>query len=794
MKKAVSYLKFLVKTRIVSPLRALFVSMFGGRVNTPGWDDRMLIINLEALGDLVVFTSVLKHFKKRFPDKKIYLVIKKGFGIEEIFKGLYVDEVITLDYRKFSVNPLYGAKFIGHLRNIGFKKVINHDWSAAEINGKYIATGVGADEVIGYEGLGIEFTRPFDIQQVKNMRVVLRKLNPRYTKIIPSIDAMRGNAKEIPSALRHYIAIYEEATGFHEKDYSTTLPTSRVMPEGMDAVSRFGLTGKRYGILGVNASVAYKRWPLEEFAKVAQFFARHDLDIVLAGAPKEVELARHFESIAGTKLVNAVGKTSIHDLIQLVESAAYVVTNDSSIVHFAVALKVPSVCITGGGQFGMFSNYGDENLNRWVYRETNCFGDNWLCGRDALPGNPSPCIAAIKAEDVLDELETLFDFVSKNKKAHVEGKGEFRLGADVSLITPKEKNTLKIVYAGVQAENYNPGRMPSFEYSNFFLTLKNMKGVSVVECPYDPIIGMGKWKWNEKLVELVRNEKPDLFFAFMFSDELDAGTLDEIKNLTTSVAWFADDHWRLWNYSRHYAPHFTHAVTTWSRAPEIYKNCGVANVLRSQWAANVREWKPIGAKHDIDVSFVGQYNPSRAEIIRKLREAGINVYVRGWGWPEGRANHEEILDIFSRSKIILNISDPPSRFSTKSLARLFLRRSQGSLRINLNLIENFRSWQHMGIAQIKARPFEVLACKAFVLSSRADDIETYYEDKKEIVYYDGIDDLIEKIKEYLPREKERGEIANAGYARTLRENTYEKRFTELFKVINLKLPVDSHKL
>ena len=59
------------------------VSMSACEANTSGWENRLLIINLEALGDLIVFTSVLKHYKKRFPEKKIYLLVKKGFGVEE---------------------------------------------------------------------------------------------------------------------------------------------------------------------------------------------------------------------------------------------------------------------------------------------------------------------------------------------------------------------------------------------------------------------------------------------------------------------------------------------------------------------------------------------------------------------------------------------------------------------------------------------------------------------------------------------------------------------------------------
>src|SRR5258708_2774791 len=196
------YLKFIFKMKIVTPLRSLFLLLRGEQPNRNGSEERLLIINLQALGDLVVFTSVLKHYKKRFPDKKIYLLIK-NVGLENIFKGEFADEIITLDYRKFASDPFYGASVINKLRRIGFHTVINQDWSAAEIMGEIISVSVGAEEVIGYEGLGSEFVRPFDAQQVRNLHIATEKIYPRFTKIIPSIDALRGYVTKMPSAVRH---------------------------------------------------------------------------------------------------------------------------------------------------------------------------------------------------------------------------------------------------------------------------------------------------------------------------------------------------------------------------------------------------------------------------------------------------------------------------------------------------------------------------------------------------------------------------------------------------------------
>lgn len=339
----------------------------------------------------------------------------------------------------------------------------------------------------------------------------------------------------------------------------------------------------------------------------------------------------------------------------------------------------------------------------------------------------------------------------------------------------------------MQYDHYTPSRGEAFEHKNFYLTFASMNGVKVSYFPFDVIKKIGKESYNARLLEAVRRERPDMVFAFMYSDEFVPKVLEELKRHTTTSAWFADDHWRLHNYSRGYAPQFTWAVTTWSKAPAIYARYGIKNIIRSQWACNPKFWKPVAAPRDMDVSFVGQYNSSRGKIVEELRRAGVDIWVRGWGWPEGRLTHEEMTRSFSRSKINLNFNAPPPRSGAKMLGRLLFKRSIGRIVPDFwNFRENLVSWYHMKVPQIKARPFEVLGCKTFLISAYADDMEKYYEDGKEIVYYDGsVADLVKKVQYYLPRDAERERIARAGYERTIKEHTYERRFRDLFQKIGL---------
>ncbi|MEY4731163.1 MAG: hypothetical protein RL681_109 [Candidatus Parcubacteria bacterium] len=349
---------------------------------------------------------------------------------------------------------------------------------------------------------------------------------------------------------------------------------------------------------------------------------------------------------------------------------------------------------------------------------------------------------------------------------------------------------MKILYAGIEAENYDPKRSPSFERVNFLGALQRMPDVSVVEHPFDRILTMGRRMWNEELLHIARRERPDALFVFMYTDECDPAVLDRIRNETgtKTVAWFADDYWRFWNYSRLYAPHFTLAVTTAPQAVDWYRRAGITNVFLSQWAANPNAYWPveIGRDPDIDVSFIGQWKPPREKVIQTLLSAGIRVEAFGLGWPAGRVSREEMINIVGRSKMTLNINDRPSRFNPWVLGRLFFMKSRNRIVPDLHLMRNMEAWWHFAEPHIHARIFELAACRACVISGYTEGVERYYEPDREMVFYRTNAELVDKVRMYLDQPDERKRIAAAAYGRTIREHTYEQRFRDILNDLSAR--------
>jgi len=371
---------------------------------------------------------------------------------------------------------------------------------------------------------------------------------------------------------------------------------------------------------------------------------------------------------------------------------------------------------------------------------------------------------------------------------------------------------MKILYVAMKHDYGKREQGYSFEHYNLYHSLLHM-GHDILYFDFMTLMQEHGRDWmNRRLLEVAKVEKPELMFTVLFTDELDSSVVREISENTDTVTlnWFCDDHWRFDDYSRYWAPCFNWVVTTAKSALPKYDHLGYRNVIKSQWACNHFLYRKCERPFEHDVSFVGQPHGNRREIVQALRDAGIKVLAWGAGWEAGRISQEEMICVFSQSRINLNLSNasvPVSvpTFRARDTARQWLSRFLNVVPYGSRLKTTCKPWRSaigdslfaaktpdylkLGCSQytdqIKGRSFEIPGCGGFLLTGRAEDLENYYEIGKEIVCFDDVVDLIEKVRYYLRHEDEQAAIAQAAYDRTLREHTYAHRFTDIFQQLGL---------
>lgn len=413
--------KFYAKLFVIK-LRALMFLVAPVDPNRNGWENRVLIINLDLIGDIVMFTGVLKHYRAAMPYKKIFILLNASGGVDPVLVRDHVDEVIRIDTEAFKSKPGYGYSFVKKMRHVGFAKVIEHN-PGAEFVGKVVATELGAQELIGYHGFAIDDTTPTSENFAKGLQYFRNVLAKKFTKIIPTIPEI-GLPKRFTHMVSHYAAIFEGVVGKKTEDPAPALPDPFPSDEvvkklvGADRVMPLS-----YCLLSLGTSTPRKEWPVARFAELGKLIRERDIPIVLTGGKKDIPKSKMFIEALGTGkgIIDLTGKTSLSEAASLVKFSLFAMSNDTSIAHFAIAFKRPSLTVMWLANPGRTTLYGYPDINKWVFKaDFPCYGDNGRCANNINPGDPSPCVAAITVEDAKKVLVPLLDYLKSGAAYPVE--------------------------------------------------------------------------------------------------------------------------------------------------------------------------------------------------------------------------------------------------------------------------------------------------------------------------------------------------------------------------------------
>lgn len=317
----------------------------------------------------------------------------------------------------------------------------------------------------------------------------------------------------------------------------------------------------------------------------------------------------------------------------------------------------------------------------------------------------------------------------------------------------------------MQHDYGDPTRPESYEYVNFYEALKRM-GHEVIFFDYmQTMRELGQAGMNSKLLEVTQKTSPDIAIVSLYTDQLLPDTISRLKAFTKTLCFFHDDMWRR-DFALKWAPYFDFFSSSSYDCERKYQRLGLNHIIHFPFGVNSDLYRPLNLQKKYDVTFVGQYHPYRAWLLKKLRKNGIDAQAFGRGWESGSLSHDQMTQVFNQSKINLNLSN-----STSWDARYLLSSPRG-------LVDRLCSKKD--VEQLKARHFEIPACKGFELSYYVDGLERYYKIGEEIGVFISPDDLIVKVQDYLSDESARESIAQQGYERTLKDHTYEKRFHEVF--------------
>jgi heptosyltransferase II len=163
-------------------------------------------------------------------------------------------------------------------------------------------------------------------------------------------------------------------------------------------------------ILGVNPGAAYgsaKCWLPERFVEVTkQLLLRENLHVIYFGDPSGAPLVDAICcQLPHERVVNLAGKTSLRELLSLINCCSLFLTNDSGPMHIASALGIPLVALFGSTDD---TRTGPYNGGTVIHRHVECSP----CYKRVCPVD-FRCMTRISVDEVTAELEKLAQETSK---------------------------------------------------------------------------------------------------------------------------------------------------------------------------------------------------------------------------------------------------------------------------------------------------------------------------------------------------------------------------------------------
>ncbi len=125
-----------------------------------------------------------------------------------------------------------------------------------------------------------------------------------------------------------------------------------------------GFTGEGFAVIAPMSRWPGKQWPLERFAELCRRLVGGAVPgihrVVLVGSPSEREQGSALiDSLRGERgVVDLIGRTTVGQLMALVEGCGLLVGCDSAAVHMAVGFKRPLVALYGPTRVERVGPYG----------------------------------------------------------------------------------------------------------------------------------------------------------------------------------------------------------------------------------------------------------------------------------------------------------------------------------------------------------------------------------------------------------------------------------------------------
>ena len=347
--------------------------------------EKIIIFFTHGLGDCAMFCSAIDYIKESFPEDKYELTLSCNSKYKDLFKNK-IKKILSVDYQKTSINPLYRIKFLKKMREEYYDIAIDPFSCDECFPNVFAMNAICADKKIGAL-----------ITQRKKYQCPKWLRNKIYDEIIFIKEFNLHKNK-------HYAKFFSELTHKNIKPVLQKIPYEKTLQ-----------LPQKYIVVYPSASIDAKRWPIERFAEITRkIVSKTACSVVCLGTKNDEDITLEFinkiRSFANVE--NLLEKTSVMQLVEVLGRAAFVLTNDTSIFHLAVGTETKVCVVSGGYAYSTFLNYSSNDYGKQIEsrikiiaHKSECMDCNNFCNKKFK--KCYPCVDEVTVDEVWNEVMSL---------------------------------------------------------------------------------------------------------------------------------------------------------------------------------------------------------------------------------------------------------------------------------------------------------------------------------------------------------------------------------------------------
>jgi ADP-heptose:LPS heptosyltransferase len=340
------------------------------------YSSRILLIKLDALGDVIRCTPLARGIKNKYPNAELIWLTQKE-SIYFLSNNNFIDKVIP-----------YSEENIRILLNQSFDTVINLDKDSKATS---IINSINSKEKLGYGMSEKGYPVPINKEANYHYNMCLDNWGLKNQNTKTYIEMMFDICKlqydnEKPEVILNTNNYEKFKYNFYKKNNISSNDKLVILNTGCGPV------------------YPHKKWTFEGYYNlIKKLLNNNNIKILLTGGKDEKEINKNLQkNIKTSNIIDTTDKLSLEEFSYLINLSNIVVTGDTMALHLAIALNIKLVTFFGP------TPHQETNLfglgKKLVREELDCLSchDQFECPHDGK------CMSLITSSEVYKLIKNIF--------------------------------------------------------------------------------------------------------------------------------------------------------------------------------------------------------------------------------------------------------------------------------------------------------------------------------------------------------------------------------------------------